>query len=241
MKSEFMHSLPHRPVPTFTAAHHPIVLSPPSPHPSSSHPSSSPNLLSSPSCPSFHGRLAQKHLSHVTNLRITSNNLKSPPRHLNPLLTPSNPPLSLSFWSNTYYAVDSLPLSLTHLTFGGGYNRAANCLPLAFSLMFGTCFNHTVDLPVQFMQLSFGISFNQPVDSLPSALSLLTFGVSFNQPTPFLSSLTHLIFWSLLQQTHSTPALLLDLSNLWSLLQLPTRSLSPPPLHLLLAFSCYFN
>ena len=79
--------------------------------------------------------------------------------------------------SNFNHPVNSLPSSITHLTFG--YN-----------------FNHTVDyLPSSITHLTFSWKFNQPVDNLSSSLQYLKFGYSFNQPISNLpSSLTYLTF-----------------------------------------------
>ena len=71
-----------------------------------------------------------------------------------------------------------LPLSLTHLIFGGSFNQSVDNLPLTLThLTFGNIFNCLVDdLPNSLMYLTFGSNFNKSVNKLPSALIHLSFG-----------------------------------------------------------------
>jgi hypothetical protein len=71
--------------------------------------------------------------------------------------------------------LDSLPKTVTHLTFG-------------------YFFNHVIkNYPPNLTHLTFGYKFNQPIDNMPKSVTHLTFGHDFNQPIDnLLESVTHL-------------------------------------------------
>jgi len=80
--------------------------------------------------------------------------------------------------------LDSLPSSLTHLTFADSFNHPLDnetLPPLLTQLTFGWQFNQPLDnvtLPPTLKQLTFGCRYNQPLDgvTLPPTLTLLMFG-----------------------------------------------------------------
>jgi hypothetical protein len=93
--------------------------------------------------------------------------------------------------------VNSLPNTLTHLTFGWGFKRSVNQLPTNLThLTFGVMFNKSVDkLPTNLTHLTFGVYFNKSVNNLPENLTHLIFGSMFNLPVEFLpKNLTHINF-----------------------------------------------
>lgn len=70
-----------------------------------------------------------------------------------------------------------------------------NSLPPSLSqITFGNRFDHNIDnLPSSLTYIKLGLAFNQPISSLPPSLKRLIFGHSYDQPLPPLpSSLTHL-------------------------------------------------
>ena len=86
--------------------------------------------------------------------------------------------------------VNTLPPSITHLTFGKSFNRTVSNLSTFIThLTFGSFFNQSVDnLPSRssITHLTFGFYFNHTVSKLPPKLTHLTFGVSFNHPVSHL-------------------------------------------------------
>ena len=111
----------------------------------------------------------------------------------------SQPPWSISLLGGGGGGgVDTLPLTLTHLSLGRYFNQPVNNLPPALthlSFVEGWDFNQNVDsLPARLTHLFLATRFNQP-ENLPPTLVHLTFGVRFNQPVNYLpSTITHLTF-----------------------------------------------
>ena len=92
----------------------------------------------------------------------------------------------LTFGCHFNQPVDNLPNSITHLTFGYYFNQPVNNLPNSIThLTFKTLFNNPVNnLPNSIIHLTFEYysKFDQPIDNLPNSITHLTFGYYFNQP-----------------------------------------------------------
>jgi len=91
--------------------------------------------------------------------------------------------ISIEYQSATVSLLElqTLPPTLTHLTFGWKYNQPLD----------------RVTLPPKLTHLTFGLNFNQPLDNvtLPLKSTHLTFDVCFNQPLENVmlpSTFTHL-------------------------------------------------
>ncbi len=130
--------------------------------------------------------------------------------------------------SHYIHPLNSLPPSITHLTFLAEFWKSdssqtlvcfsqnqVSFLPKLTHLALSYTFNQPINfLPQSLTHLTIGNRFNLPVDSLPSSLTHIKFGMRFNQPVDFLPhSLTHLTFgYEFNQQVNHLPSMLTHLS-----------------------------
>lgn len=153
---------------------------------------------------------------------------------------------SLSF-SSLSFKLESLPPKLIHLDLGLRYCKPIPPLPSSITrLNVGPMLDfkiNDISFPSSLTHLSFGDSFNRPVDSLPNSLTYLHLGNSFDTPINSLpSSLTYLdIHRGLFNQSvDSLPSSLthLDLSQCFNH---PINYLPPSLTHLIFPQYSFFN
>ena len=120
--------------------------------------------------------------------------------------------------------IQDVPASVTHMTFGWGFNQPITALPPSLThLVFGDNFNHRVDsLPSSLTSLTFGWHFNQEVRSLPtvyfSSPRLFSTLLSLYSSPPLLPYTLHqltnitvsqaIAVWEGLQQIDRAPPLI---------------------------------